>query len=216
MRVSALRIVHEPPPPPPWDWEGFEDVRETAQRHGSLFHDTGVSGRRDYFEPYRLGTEAWLDQQNAKNKARALAEYEWRKPENASARIATAKAEWLAQKAAREEYDRVLREQVAEAEAERERQKVIALAARMAERKRQAALSREARAAETERLLAEQAAAIAWWTSINPTYHGERYHPCRFTETMHFGAVTLEAGQGYWLPRSVLVRLRETLGYRYA
>jgi hypothetical protein len=214
MRVSALRITGAPPPPPDlWVWDGFEDVLETAQRHGSIYYDTGVSGRREYYEPYQLATEEWLDQQNAKNKARALAQYEWNKPENVAVRLAKAKAEWLAQKAAREEYDRVLREQVAEAEAERERQKVLTLAANRQRQLERNQAARDTRAAEAAKAEADAVAAIAFWRGIDPNYAYEPFRACQFTQPMYFRGVTLEPGQGYLLPLSVRGILLKELGY---
>ncbi|HKO34121.1 MAG TPA: hypothetical protein VJY85_10285, partial [Candidatus Limnocylindria bacterium] len=181
-------------------------------RHGRLWTDPGV-GPRDLYEIYRQEPEAWLEQQNAKNKARALAEYEWRKPENAAARIAQARAAWQAQRAAQEEADRVFRARVAEEEAERKRQKEIEKAAKKAADEAHWAELKAARGARAERIEAERAAAAAWWSTIDPAYAREDYRPCRFGQTMYFGDVTLEPNQGYWLPLSVRGTLLKELGF---
>lgn len=210
MRVSALRITRPQAPPPPDLWEDFEDIRDDTLRHGRLYTDTTTSPKalNDYNIDYQLQVEAYqkqrLKEQQAKNKARALAEYEWRKPENVAARLAKAKAERLAKEIAEEAARRALMEQLAASE--------ITQLVREHEEATGAALSKTQRRAEWELRQAERKAAIAWWTEMNKSYATEFYEPCRFDRPMRVGTVELEANKGYWLPGTVRLYLFKQLG----
>ena len=213
MRVSALRITKpQAPPPPPDLWEEFEDLRDVTLRHGHLWHDTadvmdaGLRNRRYLFETYRPAPEDWLEQQRAKNRALALAQYEWRKPENVAARVAKAEAAYVAQKAREAAQANALREQLVASEAAR-------ILREDEEREAEKAWLKAQKVARAEQVEAEAAAAIAWWASINPWYRHEIFRPCKFDRPMQFGRVTLKANQGYLLPESVRAALLEQLGY---
>lgn len=194
MRYSTGRVAfprRESPPP----WRGdYADIRDRVRRTGRLDVDQlwedneSGDGHKAFWRRHgsSLFEGTWREliaKEDAKNKALALAEYEWRKPENVAARLALARAE-------------------ADARYEAEQ-----------EEKRQRQLAKQRKADEEwERVEAEKAQAIAWWSEIDPKLASQKFYPCRFAQPMKFGEVELVPGQGYWLPSSVRKALLKELG----
>ena len=211
MRVSALRITKPQPAPPPPAWEEYEDLHDISLRHGRLWHDTAdVIRPRNYPSDYPYGlsdAEAWREQQNAKNKALALAQYEWHKPENVEARAIKARAEYAAQQARQAARDNAIREQLVFSEA-------IRILREDEETEAERKWIAEQKAANAKRIEAEIDAATEWWGEFNPAFRDEKYHPCKFDRLMNYHGVDIWPGKGYWLPATVRLAFLRQLGLR--
>ena len=186
------------PPLPPIEWEEVEDIHAQIQRTGQLWADTGI-GKPGYEHYYEIEPER-ADQKNAANLKRALAQYEYNKPENLHLRIMQAAHMAQQREKARLEQEAKL--------AEQRRQLALTL---QAEKERNLALQRERDRLKSEWHARGLEEAKRWWVEFDPGYKNEKFSFVTIRRTGSYRNVDLKASHQYYLPHTFIAAIKGAL-----